>query len=61
MDKEQEKRRKRIREETSDVLGSAPMISLKGQPFFDADGEKPYVKHEVLDEGEGIDVGKSKG
>ncbi|HHX95065.1 MAG TPA: hypothetical protein GX691_04490 [Clostridia bacterium] len=53
MDKEQKKRKKRIEEETSDVLGSAPLISLRGQPFFDADGEKTYIEQEVLDEEKG--------
>ncbi|MGI6554224.1 MAG: hypothetical protein ACOX2P_02250 [Bacillota bacterium] len=60
MDKEQKKRKKRIREETSDVLGSAPMTSLRGQPFFDADGEKTYIEEEVLDEKKGKTVPERK-
>ena len=53
MDNEQRKRKERLKAETTDYLGSAPMVSLKGQPFLDADGEKPYLKHESLEEEQG--------
>lgn len=53
MDQEQKKRMKRLKEETVETIGSAPMITLQGQPFLDADGQKVYLRHENLDEEEG--------
>lgn len=52
MDKEQKKKIKRIEAETTDMLGSAKMVTLEGQPFLDEDGGKPYVE-ETLDEKDG--------
>lgn len=50
MDKEQKKKIKRIEAEATDILGSAQMVTIEGQPFLDAQGEKQYLKHESLDE-----------
>jgi hypothetical protein len=53
MDKEQRQKKKDLVAETTDKLGSASMVTLNGQPFLDADGGKPYVRHETLDEEQG--------
>lgn len=53
MDKEQEKKKRDLVTETTDMLGSAPMVTLNGQPFLDENGGKPYVRHESLDEEHG--------
>lgn len=53
MGRKEKRTNRRIEEETVDMLGSAPMVSLEGQPFLDKDGEKKYVKHEDLDEEQG--------
>ncbi len=50
MDKEQKKKIKKLGAEATDILGSAKMITLRGQPFLDAKGEKSYLRHETLDE-----------
>lgn len=50
MDKEQKKKIKRIEAEATDVLGSAQMVTIAGQPFLDDEGDKQYLRHETLDE-----------
>lgn len=50
MDKKQKKKIKKLEAEATDVLGSGLMVTIKGQPFLDAQGEKLYLDHETLDE-----------
>jgi len=61
MDKKEKRTNRRLVEEAVDMLGSARMVSLQGQPFLDKDGEKKYVKYEKLDEEQGKGkLGKGK-
>jgi hypothetical protein len=53
VDKEQRQKKKDLVAETTDKLGSASMVTLNGQPLFDEDGGKRYVRHETLDEEQG--------
>ncbi len=50
MDKKEKKNNRKLTEEAVDSLGSAGMVSLKGQPFLDEEGEKTYVRYEDLEE-----------
>jgi len=63
LDREQERKKRDLVAETTDMLGSAPMVTLNGQPFLDEDGGKRYVRHESLDEegGKGKPNEKTKG
>lgn len=49
MDKEQKKIKEDLVTETTDKLGSAPMVTLKGQPFLDAKGDKEYILQKASD------------
>ena len=43
MDDKHRRRKKRLREEETDMLGSARMVTNEGQPFLDDRGEKAYM------------------
>lgn len=53
MDKKDKETNRRLVEEKTDMLGSARMVTIKGQPFLDNDGDKTYVKYEEVDEDQG--------
>ena len=60
MDKEQIQKKKDFLSQTTDKLGSAPMVTFKGQPFLDEEGEKEYIMQEKLEEGQGKRKSKDK-